>query len=208
MSTNQITAGNFSMNDKNIIVYFLSVEDNILSLSFLDAHPCADVNNGGCSHLCFATSDKQRICDCPRYMKLKEDGKTCIYPVSSTTSPSPTVPITSTTVKTTSKEKQTNQPTTIPPHHCEYACHSSRLCIMESEVCDGKFDCPEHDDEKHCEKVVLNKSQTKLAENTSAEKDTSNIIIVAAVVPSLVLILLVVAFGYYCKQRRSRAGLR
>jgi len=170
------------------------------------AHPCADVNNGGCSHLCFATSDKERTCACPGFMTLKDDGKTCVHPISSSSTPS--LSTTQAPIRTTLKVLQTKTQTT-PPHTCEYKCHSSRICIMESQVCDGKNDCPEHDDERNCEKVILNKSQTTKMDETKSEKDTSssNIVIMATVIPILVLLLLVVACGYYCKQKRSRAGL-
>ena len=139
-------------------------------------------------------------------MKLKSDGKTCAHPFSSSSTPSPST--TQAPIKTTLKVLETKTQTT-PPHNCEYICHSSRVCIKESQVCDGKFDCPEQDDERNCKKVTLNnKSQTTKLEETKSEKDTSNTVIMATVITILVLLLLIIACSYYCRQRRSRADLR
>lgn len=165
------------------------------------AHPCADVNNGGCSHLCFATSKKEMTCTCPGYMKLKADGKTCVHSFPASSTP------TASTIKSTTVQKTPQTETTLS-HKCEYSCHSSQVCILESQTCDGKFDCPEHDDEQHCEKVVVNRNENKLSANIDDEKNSnSNTLIIATVVPSIVLFLLVVAFGVYCKQKKSNTPL-
>ena len=36
------------------------------------------LNNGGCSHLCFAKPDMSRVCGCSSHFVLNEDGVTCI----------------------------------------------------------------------------------------------------------------------------------
>ena len=158
---------------------------------FTDAHPCSADDNGGCSHLCFATSDKERTCACPYTFKLSSDGKTCVS----------NIPTTATTLKT--------KPTVFSkPEICEYKCHSSNICILKSQLCDGKYQCPEHDDEKHCEpKVVVTKDQT-VSKTSAEEKDDSTKTIIAGVISAFIVVLVLVAVLFYCKTKRSRQGLR
>jgi len=152
------------------------------------AHPCSDDDNGGCSHLCFATPDKERTCACPYTFKLSSDGKTCVSNIQTT----------ATTLKT--------NPTV--SSICEYKCHSSNKCILKSQICDGKYQCPEHDDERQCgPKVVVTKDQTISETSPDDEDDESTKTIIAGVVSASIVVLVLVAVLFYCKTKRSRQGL-
>lgn len=149
-------------------------------------HPC-EKDNGGCSHLCFITLNNSTECGCPDgYLTLDKDGKKCIA--------------------------QKIQPTKTPgsTQKCEYKCHSSKKCILTSQLCDGVFNCPEHDDERNCLKDKTTAKPTIIGNpsnvNQTGEKNDSMKTIIAGVVATVVIIIVVIAI-VICKRKKNNRGL-
>ncbi|XP_057293261.1 low-density lipoprotein receptor-like [Hydractinia symbiolongicarpus] len=147
------------------------------------SHPC-QVNNGGCTHLCFISASSKYSCDCPDLLTLDKDGKTCVK-----TGTVPTISPSKKPVKCTTEQ---------------YTCKSTQMCISRSSLCDGKPDCPEHEDEKFCGKginptVINPPEQNRKSSAVTYTVGTLVVIILIAVVIGVILL---------CRKRRNRFDLK
>ena len=148
-------------------------------------HPCQN-KNGGCSHLCFISpsSSDNYICACPSFMKLSSDSKSCIL----------------TDIKTTVA------PVTESTKCAGYICQSTSQCIASSLVCDGKPDCPMHDDESNCKRTI---TSTKPTTQTVGKQTKSSFLLyvyIGIAVVLLLLIIIVIVIVY--RRKRSKFDLR
>lgn len=95
---------------------------------------------------------------------------------------------------------------------CSYHCHSSSVCIMASQRCDGKYDCPEHDDELRCDKIpiLIEQDNVTITDHTQQKDSNDNSIMKIAIGSSIaiIIVVLVVIIAIILKRRRSRSDLR
>jgi len=151
------------------------------------AHPC-EKQNGGCSHLCFVNTLNKTECACPDgYLTLGKDGKTCAIAELKTSSQAPTT-------------------------LCPYQCHASTKCLLKSQICDGKYDCPEHDDERNCNILTnvpsvvdpnVSSSGDKTGQSATSD-DSKKTILIAAIVGGII-VLVIIAIIVYRRKRTPTA---